>query len=131
MEPVLSPTRDAVARYLAALNAHDPDAVAACVAEDFINEHTSSMGHSRRGRADYRHALDDFLADFANLRYDVEQVIVDGASAAVPYRMSFQLRSTGGKPVTVRGVFVFEVAGDLIARRTDYWDSGEVQRQLA
>lgn len=128
---VLSSTRDTVERYLAALNAHDPDAVAACVAEDFVNEHTSSMGHSRRGRADYRAALDEFLAGFENLHYEVEQLLVDGAAAAVRYRMSFELRSAGGRPVTVRGAFVFEVADDLITHRVDYWDSGEVQRQLA
>lgn len=128
---VLSPTRDTVERYLAALNAHDPDAIVACVAEDFVSEHTSSMGNSRRGRANYRRALDDFLADFTNLRYEAEQVLVDGAYAVVPYRMRFELRSADGKPVTVRGVFVFEVAHDRIVRRTDYWDSGEIQRQLA
>jgi steroid delta-isomerase-like uncharacterized protein len=128
---LLSSTREVVERYLTALNAHDPDAVAACVAEDFVNEHTSTMGHSRRGRAEYRRALDDFLADFGNLQYEIEQVLVDGAAAAVRYRMSFALRSAAGRAVTVRGVFVFEVGDGLITHRVDYWDSGEVERQLS
>lgn len=128
---ILSSTRDTVERYLAALNAHDPDAIAACVAEDFVNEHTSSMGHSRRGRANYREALDEFLDGFENLHYEVEQLLVDGADAAVRYRMSFELRSAGGRPVSVRGAFVFGVEDGLITHRVDYWDSGDVQRQLA
>jgi steroid delta-isomerase-like uncharacterized protein len=128
---VLNDTRAAVQAYLAALNAHDADAVAACVAEDFVNEHTSSTGRSRRGRSEYRAALSGFLEDFGDLHYAPERVLVDGESAAVPYVMTFRMRSAGDRPVRIRGVFVFTVADGLITRRTDYWDSGEVQRQLA
>jgi steroid delta-isomerase-like uncharacterized protein len=128
---VLKDTRAAVEAYLAALNAHDADDVAACVAEDFVNEHTSSMGQSRRGRAEYRAALTGFLENFGDLHYVPERFLVDGESAAVPYVMTFRMRSAGDRPVRVRGVFVFTVDGGLITRRTDYWDSGEVQRQLA
>lgn len=127
----LTGPRAAVEAYLAALNAHDPDTAAACVAEDFVNEHTSTMGHSRRGRAEYRRALDEFLADFTELNYAAEQVIVDGARIAVPYRMSCRVQSAGGAPLEVRGVFVFAVdETGLISHRTDYWDSAEVRRQL-
>ncbi|EPJ34359.1 hypothetical protein STAFG_8560 [Streptomyces afghaniensis 772] len=128
---VLNETRAAVEAYLAALNAHDADAVAARVAEDFVNEHTSSTGQSRRGRAAYRAALTGFLENFVDLHYAPERFLVDGESAAVPYVMTFRMRSAGDRPVRIRGVFVFTVAGGLITRRTDYWDSGEVQRQLA
>ncbi|MEV0637952.1 nuclear transport factor 2 family protein [Streptomyces sp. NPDC050619] len=128
---VLKDTRAAVEAYLAALNAHHADAVAACVAEDFVNEHTSSMGQSRKGRAEYRAALTGFLDNFGDLHYAPERFLVDGESAAVPYVLTFLMRSAGDRPVRVRGVFVFTVAGGLITRRTDYWDSQEVQRQLA
>ena len=128
---LLNDTRAAVETYLAALNAHDADAVAACVDAEFVNEHTSSMGHSRRGRAEYRAALDGFLAEFADLHYTPEQVILDGDVAAVPYVMTFRMRSAGDRPVRIRGVIVFTVTGGLISRRVDSWDSGEVQRQLA
>lgn len=128
---VLKETRAAIEAYLAALNAHDADAVAACVAEDFVNDHTSSMGRSRRGRAEYRAALTGFLEEFVDLHYVPEGFLVDGESAAVPYVMTFGMRSAGDRPVRIRGIFVFTVADGLITRRTDYWDSGEVQRQLA
>ena len=101
------------------------------MAEDFVNEHTSSMGHSRFGRAEYRRALEGFLAGFAKLNYEVEDLIVDGDRAAAAYRMSFEMVSAGHAPVSVRGVFRFRVDADgLIAHRVDYWDSGEVRRQL-
>ena len=101
------------------------------MAEGFVNEHTSTMGHSRAGRADYRAALPTFLAGFDQLHYAVEDVLVEDDRAAVAYRLSFRMVSAGGVPVSVRGVFRFRVDDDgLIAHRIDYWDSGEVRRQL-
>jgi ketosteroid isomerase-like protein len=98
--------------------------VASWVARDFVNEHTAAGGVSRHGRAEYRAALDTFLADFADLHYAVESLIVDGPNCAVPYRMTALMK---GRPLDIRGVFVFVVNADgLIARRTDYWDSGNV-----
>ncbi|MDI5937247.1 MULTISPECIES: ester cyclase [unclassified Micromonospora] len=125
-------TRAAVLRYLAALNAHDADAVAACVSVGFVNEHTAGLGRGVVGRAGYRERLDGFLAEFADLRYEVEELIVEGDRAALAYRMSFRLVSAGRAPVRVRGMFRFRVDADgLVAHRVDYWDSGEVHRQLA
>jgi len=121
-------TRAVVERYLAALNAGDADAIAACVTDDFHNEHTSAAGRSLRGRAAYRERLGGFLAEFQDLRYDVEELLVDEDRAAVGYRMSFRL---SGKPVAVRGMFWFRVADGLIAHRRDYWDGTTVQQQLA
>jgi ketosteroid isomerase-like protein len=125
-------TRAAVLAYLDALNAHDADRIAACVSADFVNEHTAAGAVSRFGRTEYRAALDGFLADFQQLRYDPEQVLVDGDRCAVPYRLTATVRSAGDRAIAVRGVFVFAVDDDdLVAHRIDYWDSGEVARQLA
>lgn len=112
--------------YLDALNAHDADRIAACVSSDFVNEHTSTGGVSRVGRAAYRAALDEFLGAFADLHYEPEQLLVDGSRCAVPYRMTAVLQ---GLPLDVRGVFVFVVdEAGLIGKRTDYWDSAQVPR---
>ncbi|MEU7616487.1 nuclear transport factor 2 family protein, partial [Micromonospora rifamycinica] len=81
-------TRAAVLRYLAALNAHDADAVAGCVSADFVNEHTAALGRTVVGRSRYRSRLDGFLAEFVDLRYEVEELLADGDRAAVAYRMS-------------------------------------------
>jgi ketosteroid isomerase-like protein len=99
--------RAAVDRYLAALNAHDPDAAAAAVTDDFVNEHTSARGVSVTGRAAYRERLDGFLAAFQDLRYE----------------------PVDGRPVRIRGMFRFTVRDGLIARRVDYWDGEDFRRQ--
>jgi steroid delta-isomerase-like uncharacterized protein len=125
-------TRAAVERYLDALNHHDPDAIAAAVAEDFVNEHTSARGTSRRGRDAYRAALPVFLDRFRSLHYDVEDLLVDGDRAGVAYRMTARYRDDTGvaHPITIRGMFRFRVVDGLIARRVDYWDGNDFERQI-
>jgi ketosteroid isomerase-like protein len=124
-------TETVVRGFIQALNSHDRDEISGRVSVDFVNEHTSTTGTSLVGRVAYRERLAGFLADFEDLTYTVEDVIAQQDRAAVAYTMSFRLVSAGGAPVTVRGVFRFRVDADgLIAHRVDYWDSGQVQRQL-
>jgi steroid delta-isomerase-like uncharacterized protein len=120
-------TAEAVRRYLAALNAGDADAVAASVAEDFVNEHTSARGVSRTGRAAYRQALDGFLDQFRELHYEVEDTIIEGERAAVAYTMTAMV---DGRPISIRGMFRFRAIDGLVAHRVDYWDGAEVDRQI-
>lgn len=124
-------TRLAVLRYLGALNRNDADAIAGCVAEGFVNEHTSATVRGDTGRAAYRERLDGFLADFAGLKYEIEDLVVRDVRAVLAYRMSFRLVSAGNAPVRIRGVFRLWVdAAGLVARRVDCWDGAEVTRQL-
>lgn len=125
-------TRQVVEAYIASLNAGDPDAVARCVAEDFVNEHTSTLGHSLTGRESYRARLQGFLAQFQELHYELEDLIVEGSRAAAPYLMTFSWGEGRAEPVPVRirGMFRFEVEEGLIVRRVDYWDSAEFERQV-
>jgi steroid delta-isomerase-like uncharacterized protein len=120
-------TAEAVRCYLAALNAGDADAVAACVTEDFVNEHTSARGVSRVGRSAYRLALDRFLDQFRDLHYEVEDTIIDGERAAVAYTMTAVV---GGRPISIRGMFRFRATDGLVAHRVDYWDGADVDRQI-
>ena len=120
-------TRAAVERYVAALNGHDADAIAAAVTDDFVNEHTSAHGVSRLGRAAYRDALDGFLARFRDLHYEVEDTLVDGNRAAVAYRLTAVV---DGRPLSIRGVFRLRVRDGLVAHRVDYWDGAEAARQI-
>jgi ketosteroid isomerase-like protein len=120
-------TRAAVGRYLDALNSGDPDRIAACVTEDFFNEHTSALGHSRRGRDAYRERLPSFLAEFGGLHYEVEDTVVEGERAAVAYTMTCVYQ---GSPVSVRGVFRFHVQDGLVSHRVDYWDSAAFMAQV-
>ncbi len=124
-------TRAVVERYIASLNTHDPDAVAACVTRGFHNEHTSAIGHSLRGRDTYRERLPQFLSRFTELHYEVEDWIVDGDRAAIPYTMTCRYVTDEGPPhpVTIRGIFRLEVSDGGISHRVDYWDSAEFVRQ--
>lgn len=125
--------RDAVTSYLDALNRGDPDSIAACVTEDFWNEHTSALGSSLRGRAAYRERLPQFLGRFRGLHYDVEDLLVDGDRATVRYQMSCRWADDAGRefPVLIRGVFWFAVRAGLIEHRIDYWDGTEFTRQVS
>jgi ketosteroid isomerase-like protein len=130
-DPLHERTRAVVERYLAALNAHDPDAIAACVDEDFVNEHTSALGTTVRGKAAYRERLPLFLGQFRDLHYDAEDWIVDGDRCAVAYTMSCQyVDGERWRPVVIRGMFRFRVARDVIVHRVDYWDGTEFSRQV-
>lgn len=120
-----------VQRYFDALNAADVDAAVACVAPDFVNEHTSALGHSLTGRDAYAAKLPVFLAQFRGLHYELEDRIEQDDRVAVPYTMSFDWLADDGTvfPVSIRGMFRFVVQDGHIARRTDYWDSAEFERQ--
>lgn len=124
-------TRQVALAYVAALNAHDPDAVAACVTEDFVNEHASTMGRGVVGRAAYRERLPAFLADFEELRYEPQAVIAEGELAAVPYRLSGVWLGSppARRPFKLAGVFRLRIRDGLIAERTDYWDSADFREQ--
>lgn len=113
-------------RYLAALSSADADAVAALVAEGFVNEHTSEIGAGVVGRDAYAERLPGFLAQFAALQYEVIDTIVEGDRAAVRYRMTANFE---GHPIDIPGVMLFVVNDGLIARRTDVWDSLTFLRQ--
>jgi steroid delta-isomerase-like uncharacterized protein len=113
---------DLVRGYVAALNAGDVEGVLEHVAADFVSEHTSALGESFTGRDEYRARLPAFFALLPERRYEIEDVLVDGERAAVPYT----LRAAGA---VIRGVFLFACRDGLIARRVDYWDSAEFLRQ--
>jgi steroid delta-isomerase-like uncharacterized protein len=123
----MSPAPADVARsYLASFASGDPDAIAAHVAADFVNDHASALGSRSAGRDEYRRRLPGFLERFRGLRYDVEQVVADGAAVAAAYVLT---ATSEGHPIEVRGVMMFDIADGEITSRTDYWDSLTYLRQ--
>jgi ketosteroid isomerase-like protein len=122
-----SRTEAAVRAYLASFAARDPDAIAALVTDDFENEHVAALGTGTVGRAGYRARLPTFLDDFPGLRYEIEEVLVDGDRAAAAYTLH---AAPGSRVVQVRGVMRVLVRDGLIARRVDYWDALGYLHQL-
>ena len=119
-----------VGAYLASFATGDPDAVAACVTSDFVNEHLSELGSSCQGRDEYRRRLPDFLSTFAGARYSIvalAEIASPGAGDAV-VRYRFEATSEG-TPIDIPGVMWFDVRDGLVARRTDLWDSLTFLRQ--
>ncbi len=127
-------TRGDVARtYLASFATGDADAVAACVTDDFVNEHLSELGSGCAGRAEYRRRLDEFLSTFVGARYSVvtlaeiaETSPPDAGDVVVRYRFEATYEGT---PIDIAGVMWFDVRDGLVARRTDLWDSLTFLRQ--
>jgi ketosteroid isomerase-like protein len=115
--------------YLAAFATGQPEAVAAWVTEDFRNEHTAALGAPSQGRTEYLARLGGFLTTFVDLRYEVEDVVVDGDNAVAAYQMA--ARYQGEVPFVVRGVMRFRVVGERIAHRVDYFDSAVFLRQVS
>ena len=53
-------------------------------------------------------------------------MLVDGDRVAVRYRMTANF---DGHPIDIPGVMLFRVVDDLVAERTDVWDSLTFLRQ--
>ena len=118
--------RAVAASYLASFASGDPEAVAAHVSDGFSNVHTSALGLPSEGKAEYRARLADFLATFAGLTYEAEEIIVEGDRVAAAYVMRAR---ADGKPFEIRGVMRLTVREGLIERRVDYFDSLTFLRQ--
>jgi len=120
------PARDIALTYLASFAGGDPDAIAAHVTDGFVNEHAAALGSGSVGRDEYRRRLPAFLGDFAGLRYEPEDVVVEGDRVVVTYRMT---AAHAGGPIDLRGAMWLRVDGDRIAHRVDYWDALTFLRQ--
>ena len=107
--------------YMDSFSTGDPDQIAAHVSDDFVNEQTAALGSGCVTRAAYLERLPSFLGDMVGLRYDVEDLVVEGTKVAVFYKMVAQWR--GEVDIEVRGVHRLVVTDDQITHRTDYWDS--------
>jgi steroid delta-isomerase-like uncharacterized protein len=121
---------DVARAYLDSFATGDPDAVAACVTDDFVNEHLSELGSGCEGRDEYRRRLPGFLSTFAGLRYTIGTLAEIATPGAGDVVVRYRLEATyEGTPIDIPGVMWFEVRDGLIARRTDLWDSLTFLRQ--
>lgn len=112
--------RDVCVAYLAAFGTANPDAVTSLVTDDFVNEHTAALGGGCVGKTEYVRRVPGFLASMPGLRYEIEEVVADGDRVAAAYTLHARVND---RDIAVRGVMRFRVEGELIAHRTDYWDS--------
>lgn len=111
---------DVCRRYLESFATHDPELVAAHVADGFINEHTSALGSGCVGKDEYLRRLPGFMASMPELRYEIERQIADGDQVANAYVLHARVND---RPIAIRGMMRITVRDGLILDRTDYWDS--------
>lgn len=114
------------ASYLASFATGDADLVASHVADDFINEHTSALGSGCVGIEEYRRRLPGFIGSMPDLIYNVETITAEGGNVWAAYTLC---ANVNGHPISIRGAMRFEVDGNLITRRVDYWDSQVFKNQ--
>ena len=112
--------------YLNAFATSDPSAVVACVADDFVNEHTAALGSGCTGKAEYANRVPGFMQSMPGLRYEIEDIVADGDRVCAAYTMHAHVND---RDIAVRGMMRFRVQHGLIAHRVDYWDSLVFQRQ--
>ena len=77
------------------------------------------MGTGCTGADNYRQRLAGFLAAFKNLKYDVQDLIVDGDKVVATYAMTF---NDGTRRIEIEGAMVMTIRDGQIALRKDYWD---------
>jgi predicted ester cyclase len=117
--------------YLESFATGDPQAIAAHVTDGFVNDHASALGSGLVGKEAYLERLPGFLASMPGLRYEPDEPIVDGSRVAAPYTLHASANDPSGTPVpiTIRGVMLIDLEGELIARRLDVWDALTYLRQ--
>lgn len=120
--------RELVRSYLDAFATGKAEVVAEHVSDDFQNIQVGVLGSGCQGKDTYQQRLKSFLADFADLKYHVETLIVDGDDVAAAYRMTFDQNE---QSFDIQGVMIITIRDGRIAIRRDYWDGLEYQRQSA
>ena len=102
-----------VDRLLHATNSHDPDAIAACFADDYENETPVHPTRGFRGRDQVRRNWEQIFTFVPDLHADVLARATSGSTAWTEWVMSGTRRD--GTAHEMRGVIVFVVTGNVVA----------------
>jgi ketosteroid isomerase-like protein len=108
-----------VRSYLNAFASGDPAVVVGHVTDDFENIQVGLLGKGCTGADVYAERLVGFLGAFTDLKYDIEELVVDGNKIAAAYKMTF---TDNGQSMVIEGVMVITMRDGKIAVRKDYWD---------
>ena len=125
-----------VLAYYAAFNRHDWDGLCALLTEDVVHE--INQGGRERGRAAFRAFLDRMAASY---REQVRDMVVmtteDGRRAAAEYLVEGEyladdagLPQARGQRYVLPGGAFFDIAGNRIARVTNYYNLTDWLRQV-
>ncbi len=112
-------TIEAVDRFNAAFNAHDVDAVMACMTEDAVFESTAPpAGERHEGAAAVRAAWEAFFAASPTAHFEGEDVIATGDRCVVRWRYTWT--DDDGTEGAIHGVDVLRVRDGKVAEKLAY-----------
>jgi ketosteroid isomerase-like protein len=109
----------AVDRFNEAFNAHDVDAVMACMTDDAVFESTTPpAGDRHEGAAAVRVAWESFFAASPSAHFDAEEVIATGDRCIV--RWVYSWTDDDGTKGSIHGVDVLRVRDGKVAEKLAY-----------
>jgi steroid delta-isomerase-like uncharacterized protein len=128
--------RELLRREADAWNAHDPDGVAACFAED-AELVDVSLPEPMCGRERMRAYASGYVTAFPDLRFETGEPVIGGNLVALQWKATATHRgelrglpATGRKIVT-QGCLFAEIGDDGRLRRgVNYWDIDSPRQQL-
>ena len=107
-----------LARLLGAVRDRDPVAIEACFRPDYRNETPAHPSRGFTGRDQVRRNWEQILGAVPDLRVQVERWVADGDMLWTEWSQRGTRRD--GAAFEMRGVIVFELAGDQIAAARFY-----------
>ena len=110
-------------RLLAAMNAHDLEAMVSCFAEDYVNETPIHPLRGFRGNEQVRKNYAQIFANVPDLHARVPRSVVDGDTLWTEWDIRGTRRD--GAAFLMRGVAIFGIRGNAIASARFYLDSVE------
>jgi steroid delta-isomerase-like uncharacterized protein len=128
-------TEAALEEWAAAWSVGDADRLASIFTDHCIYEDVT-MGVLTHGRAELRAFADGIFSAIPDFAIEMGSRFASGGWAAMEWTMSGTHRGdlpglpATGKPFTLRGSSILELAADRIGRCTDYWDMVAFLRQI-
>jgi ketosteroid isomerase-like protein len=124
----------AVERLVAAVNAHDLEAMVGCFAEDYVNVTPAHPQRGFGGSQQVRRNWSQLFAGVPDLQAEVLGTAVDGDRVWAEWDISGTRGD--GAPFAMRGVVIFGVSGGVIASARFYLEpveqaSGDVDAHTA
>jgi ketosteroid isomerase-like protein len=110
-------------RLLAAMNAHDVEAMVSCFAEDYVNETPIHPLRGFRGNEQVRTNYTQIFANVPDLHARVPRSAVDGDTLWTEWDIRGTRRD--GAAFLMRGVAILDIEGNAIASARFYLDSVE------
>lgn len=102
-----------VERLVAAINAHDLEAMVACFADDYVNQWPAHPQRGFRGNQQVRSNWSQIFAGVPDLRARLPRMVVDGDTVWAEWDISGTRRD--GAAHLMRGVSIFGVAEGSLA----------------